>query len=38
MARALADGSPRDAEVVGFLDDDSARHGTAVAGLPVVGG
>ena len=38
VARALADGSPRNAEVVGFLDGDSARHGTAVAGLPVVGG
>ena len=29
---------PGDAEVIGILDDDATRHGTQVAGLPVLGG
>ena len=32
----IADATPQ-AELLGFLDDDPARHGTEVAGLPVLG-
>jgi sugar O-acyltransferase (sialic acid O-acetyltransferase NeuD family) len=38
LAREVIAVAPRGIRIVGILDDDPAKHGTAVGGVPVLGG